>query len=418
LKKSILPKPVDIRNKINSLLDSRDKFERLYLAWYFEIDFNMASKTLVNPIMLRWARQRSGISLSEFARKCGKTESVLHSWESGEKPLTFVQAQKFASVAHVPFGYLFLHQPPEETLPIPDLRTIGDREVGQPSCELLDLIKLTLQRQEWYKEYLIGELCDPCSVVGCVSIDWGVDDIVNSMRQHLKIPAFPTRGNSDEYYRELVKRIESLGILVMRESCFEHHTRPFNVEEFRGFAIADKYAPVVFVNHADAPGPRVFTLIHELCHIWMGVSGVSDNSEDSHQDTEQKCNAVAAQFLVPKKEFFNLWNREIKWENNLPVLEAHFRVSKWVVARRALTFELVTKQEYWKYVSSQAELWRNREKKGAPSWYTTKNAQVSSNFSKAVISQAFNGHLMLRDAGQLLGVKPSNIRKFASEVGF
>jgi hypothetical protein len=69
-------------------------------------------------------------------------------------------------------------------------------------------------------------------------------------------------------------------------------------------------------------------------------------------------------------------------------------------------------------MSSQAELWRNREKKGAPSWYTTKNAQVSSNFSKAVISQAFNGHLMLRDAGQLLGVKPSNIRKFASEVGF
>lgn len=368
--------------------------------------------------MLSWARQRSGISLSEFARKCGKTEPVLLSWESGEKQPTFVQAQKFAVVAHVPFGYLFLHQPPEETLPIPDLRTIGDHELGQPSCELLDMIKLTLQRQEWYKEYLIRELCDPCSVVGCVSIDWSVDDIVNSMRQHLKIHAFPTRGDSDEYYRELVRRIESLGILVMRESYFEHHTRPFNVEEFRGFAIADKYAPVVFVNHADAPGPRIFTLIHELCHIWMGVSGVSDNSEDSHREIELKCNSVTAELLVPKSEFFILWNRAIKWESNLPLLEAHFRVSRWVIARRALTFELVTKQEYWKYVSSQAELWRNREKNGAPSWYVTKNAQVSSNFSKAVISQAFNGHLMLREAGQLLGVKPSNIRKFASEVGF
>lgn len=378
----------------------------------------MAHKAHVNPDMLIWARERSGISVSDCARKCGKSEGILHAWESGEKQPTLLQAQKFAAVAHVPFGYLFLRQPPIETLPIPDLRTIGDQSLGQPSVELLDLVKLTLQRQEWYKDYLISEFCDPCSVVGCVNVGWSVDEIVNSIRQQLQVPFTPARGDSDEYYRDLVKRIEAVGILVMRESCLGHHTRPFKVEEFRGFAIADEYAPVIFINHADAPGPRLFTLIHELCHIWFGISGISDNSENSHKEIEQKCNAVAAQFLVPEQEFRTLWVTQIEWENNLPVLEAHFRVSQWVVARRALSLGLVEQASYRSYISEQVALWRNRKRKdGSPSWYRTKNAQISNNFSKAVISQAFNGQLMLRDAGQLLGVKPSNIRKFATEVG-
>lgn len=378
----------------------------------------MTSTAHINPNMLTWARERSGVALSAFAVKCGVSEERLRDWEAGKKPLTFNKAQIFAQKAHVPFGYLFLHQPPAEELPIPDLRTLGDRGVDRPSAELLDLLKLTLQRQHWYREYLANELVEPCYVVGRSHVRSPVLEIVGDMRQQLAVALHPNRGDSDDYYRALVTRIESLGVLVMRESYLGHHTRMFKVEEFRGFAIADEYAPVIFVNHADAPGPRLFTLIHELCHIWLGVTGVSDGNENTQRDSEKLCNAVAAEFLVPEVEFRPRWQELEDWQANLPPLEAHFRVSKWVIARRAMTLGYITAEQYRQFIIEQLALWKSRNKgEGSPTYYGLKNAQISKNFSKAVLSQALNGHLLLREASQLLGVKPARIRKFADEVG-
>lgn len=378
----------------------------------------MASTAQINHRMLTWARERSGIALPEFAAKCGVTVDRLRDWEDGKHPLTFNQAQNYAQKAHVPFGYLFLRQPPVDELPIPDLRTLGDRGVDRPSAELLDLVKMTVQRQQWYRDYLLGELVAPCDVVGRGRGKDNVLDIVSDMRQQLSVGLHPTRGDSDEYYRKLVEKIESLGVLVMRESFLGHYTRMFRVDEFRGFAIADEYAPVIFVNHADAPGPRLFTLIHELCHIWLGITGLSDGSEDAHRDSEKLCNAVAAEFLVPEAEFRPLWRALEDWKVNLPSLEAHFRVSKWVIARRALTLGYISAIQYQNFISEQIALWKQREKSDQKiSHYRVKNAQISSNFSRAVLSQAFNGHILLREAGELLNVKPANIQKFANEVG-
>ncbi len=307
----------------------------------------------INHSILTWARERSGISMPAFAAKCGISEERLRRWEDGEEQLTFKQAQKFADKAYVPFGYLFLNEPPVDELPIPDLRTVGSSGVNRPSAELLDLIKLTLQRQQWYRDYLTNELASPGIAVGRVNPSAPTEVIVNDMRQLLGVPAHPQRGNWEDYYRDLITRIEAIGVLVMRESSLNHHTRPLRVEEFRGFAIAEEYAPVIFVNHADAAGARLFTLIHELCHIWMGISGVSDGSESSHHDSEVKCNAVAAEFL--------------KGESG-------------------------------------------------PNFHRTKNSQISKPFSRAVLSQAFNGQILLRVAGQLLGINPAKLKRFAKSL--
>ncbi|MDZ4298299.1 MAG: ImmA/IrrE family metallo-endopeptidase [Moraxellaceae bacterium] len=377
----------------------------------------MTSTAHINHRMLAWARERSGISASDFASKCGVSVERLYEWEAGTRPLTFNKAQLYAQKAYIPFGYLFLREPPLEQLPIPDLRTIGDHGVDRPSAELIDLIKLTLLRQQWYREHLNSEHANSCAVVGRASEHASVEWIVKDMRQQLDVSPHPTRGNSDDYYRDLVKRIESVGVLVMRESYLGHHTRMFKVEEFRGFAISDEFAPVIFVNHADAPGPRLFTLIHELCHIWLGVTGLSDGNENTQRDSEKLCNAVAAEFLVPEAELRPIWHDNEDWKSNLAPLEAHFRVSKWVIARRALTLGFISLDQYRNFVAEQTALWRQREKaNGAPSYFKLRNAQISTNFSKAILSQAFNGHLLLREAGQLLGVKPASIQKFANEV--
>jgi Zn-dependent peptidase ImmA (M78 family) len=191
------------------------------------------------------------------------------------------------------------------------------------------------------------------------------------------------------------------------------------VSEFRGFAITDEFAPMVFVNQADAPGARLFTLIHELCHIWIGQSGISDGDAQNQRQEEVLCNAVAAEFLVPEAEFTRLWRTEVaSWKENLAVLEAHFHVSKWVLARRALTCGYITHREYVQFITDEKEAHKNREASGSggPTYYRTKKAQISQRFSEAVVSQALNGQMMLREVAQLLGMKPAHIAKFAEEL--
>ncbi|XES83703.1 XRE family transcriptional regulator [Franconibacter pulveris] len=375
----------------------------------------------INTKMLTWARERSGYSLPEFARKCAVTEERLAEWEAGEQPLTFNQAMVFADKAHVPFGYLFLIAPPVETLPLPDLRTPDSRPMQQPSAELMDLLKLMLQRQEWYREYLKQQLVGPNPFVSRLSVHSSVEDIVQDMRQAMKVGLYPERGNSDDYYRTLVTRIEALGILVMRQANLGHHTRPLRVEEFRGFAITDDYAPVIFVNHADSPGARLFTLVHELCHIWIGQSGISDGDARNTRQQEILCNAVAAEFLVPAEEFTRLWQQDKdSWWENLAPLELHFRVSRWVLARRALTLGFIFYEDYARYIAELKTQWQEREKngKGGPDYYKTKKAQISLPFSRAVVGQALSGQLLLRDASVLLdGMKPAKIPDFAKELG-
>lgn len=374
----------------------------------------------INTEILTWARERSGISIPEFSKKCGVSERKLSEWESGESPMTFNQAMRFAEKAYIPFGYLFLAEPPIDDLPIPDLRTVGGQGIRRPSAELLDLIKLMLQRQEWYRDYLKIHFSDPVPVVGQFSASHGIAAIVQDMRIKLNVLDHPERGSWQDYYRDLVKRIEALGILVMRQGDLGHFTRPLLVEEFRGFAIVDDYAPIIFVNHADALGARLFTLIHELCHVWIGQSGISDSSTNTQRMEEILCNAVAAEFLVPAKEFQALWRHDLKdWQENFPALEAHFRVSTWALARRALTFNFIEQEEYSQYIIAQQTAYKNRNVTSiGPTYYQTKKAQISHLFSRAVVTEALSGQLLLREAGQLLGgIKPGKIAHFAKELG-
>lgn len=377
------------------------------------------AKANINIQMLTWARERSGISVPGFAHKCGVSEDKMLAWEAGEQPMTFRQAMQFAEKAHVPFGYLFLTEPPEETLPIPDLRTLKGQGVTRPSTELLDLIKLMLQRQEWYRDYLKQHLAEPNPNVGRFSANYSVAEIVADMRLQLGVGDHPKRGKWDDYYRDLTQRIEALGILVMRQGNLGHSTRPLRVEEFRGFAIVDDYAPIIFVNHGDALGARLFTLIHELCHIWIGQSGISDGNANTHRQQEVLCNAVAAEFLVPEQEFNSFWQHDLAhWQDNLPMLEAHFHVSTWALARRALTLHFISQEQYGHYIAEQQARYEAKEGSGRPTYYKTKKSQISQRFSKAVVSEALSGQLMLREASNLLGgVKPNKMERFAKELG-
>lgn len=318
--------------------------------------YRMATKYAhINPESISWARKRAQLDVSALAKKLNVAEKKLVDWEHGEERITFKQAQKVADKLLIPFGYLFLNHLHRKQLPIPDLRTLNNQGINEPSVELLKIIQIVQEQQQWYKNFLITQGAEENTFIKHFNIDSSVENIVSDMRSVLDVATNQRKGNWDDFFRLLVKKIEAIGVMVIQKGNLGHHSKPLSIKEFRGFAIFDPIAPVIFINQADVPNARLFTLIHELAHIWIGQSGVSDASVQTDQKTEILCNAIAAEFLVPANEFFNLWHEHDNWVDNLAELKPYFHVSDWVLVRRALTLNLIAYSEYTRYTTKLKE---------------------------------------------------------------
>lgn len=374
----------------------------------------MVTQALINPEVLTWARQRSGLSETLLAKKVGVKLDRFLAWETGEKRPTFKQAQKLAAATHTPFGYFFLPTPPKETLPIPDLRTVDGKGLREPSTELRDVVHHVIRQQSWYRELKRSNGEPPLEFIGKYSREDGVEEVVRSIRQAIGVP-FPEKGRWEDYYKTLVDGAEGAGILVMRSGIVGSNThRKLQVSEFRGFAISDMYAPAVFINSSDAPSARLFTLIHELAHLWIGSSGISDVTNSDDRD-EVFCNAVAGEYLVPEKLFINVWDKEKSLEGNVQELSNRFHVSKVVIARRALDTGIITRDQYNEFYRKQLKEFQDKGGSGGD-FYVNSGAKNSTVLSVAVVTEALSGRMLMRDAGKLLSMPPNSIRTYARKL--
>lgn len=374
------------------------------------------SQALINPLILSWSRHRAGLSEMDVACKLPvKTEKVIE-WEAGESHPSFRQAQKWASIAHIPFGFLFLREPPAERLPLPDLRTVAGRHLQEPSLELLDTVRDVLRKQDWYIEYQQDHEREPLPFVGRYDCRAPVKEVVADIRSTLGVNPDARRLRYDDYVRALIDSAETAGILVMRSGVALGNThRKLDVGEFRGFAISNALAPVVFINSADAPTARLFTLIHELAHIWIGSSGISDGSAVGGQKEEVFCNAIAGEFLVPEDSFRIDWSDEIAWQENLAPLAARYHVSQLVIGRRARDLGYISSEQYGAYYRAELMAFQNSNG-GGGDFYRTAVAKNSLRLSRAILAEAHSGRLLLRDAGKLLGVQPAKLRTYADKL--
>lgn len=359
------------------------------------------------------------MDVATAAESVGVKPEQLIAWETGEgKPPTFRQAQRLSQALHAPFGYLFLREPPIEELPLPDLRTVAGAPLNRPSIDLLDTVRLALQRQSWYLDFLRDQEVQPLSFVGRFSTGDDVRKVAADIRAELSVDVEQGQRTWDVYFRQLVNAAEHIGILIMRSGIVGNNThRKLDVGEFRGFAISDSLAPLVFINSADAPTARLFTLLHELAHIWIGSSGISNASPENTRREEVFCNAVAGEFLVPRDVFIPLWRNDGTDPGLVAAeLAQKFHVSHLVAMRRALDLGLVNRQIYIDHYQSELEAFRNQEG-GGGNFYRNAGAKNSARFARAVITEAFSGRLLLREAGRLLGVQPGKLRLFAEELG-
>ena len=368
----------------------------------------MSIRVPVNPDLLHWALERAGVGADALAKKFPK----LNDWLGGELAPTLKQLEAFANTTHTPIGVLFLPRPPQEPLPIPDFRTLPDARLSRPSANLLDTIYLCQQRQSWYRDYQRLHGMEPIPFIGSGTVGDKVPGIAAWLAQAIGFDlAERTRSpNWSDALRRFISQVEQVGILVMVSGVVGSNThRPLDVEEFRGFALADPLAPLIFINGKDSKAAQMFTLAHELAHLWLGESGVSDTQAATQPDEqiERWCNAVAAELLVPLEQLRPVYDPENELFEELQRLARRFKVSTLVIVRRLFDLGVFDQETLW--ATYRAELERvkalsARESSGGD-FYNTLSARTGKRFVKALVASTLEGQTQFTDAFRMLGIQ-------------
>ncbi len=379
----------------------------------------MGTAVAVNPEMLRWARERARRTLHDLATQFPKLEQ----WERGETQPTLRQAERFARAVHAPVGYLFLPRPPVEHVPIPDMRTVGNVHVGRPSPDLLETIYVCQQRQEWYREFARSTGEEPCSFVGSAHLNDDIGLTAARMRGFLGMDLAERRHipTWSDALRRFIQQADDVGVLVMCSGVvFNNNRRRLDPDEFRGFALADSLAPLVFINAADSKAAQMFTLAHELAHIWIGQSALSDTQPVWLPDhaIERWCNQVAAEFLVPLDALRAEYDPEAELHTELLRLARYFKVSTLVVLRRIYDIGGITRVQLRQSYDAELERLRAMPKGSGGDFYLTQAARVSRRFARALVISTLEGRTLYRDAFRMLGIsKPATFTKIGRSLG-
>lgn len=373
----------------------------------------------VKPELLRWARERSGRTVEDLSGRFAR----LAEWEGGEAQPTLKQLEDFAKATYVPFGYFFLPEPPEERIPIPDLRTVRNSEISQPSPDLLDTIYAMQRRQAWLREDRMECEAEPLDFVGSARLADDPEDIGREMRRTLGLADGWAAGvhTWQDAVGELRRAIEELDVMAVINGVVGNNThRVLDVEEFRGFALSDAYAPLVFVNGADAKSAQMFTLAHELAHIWLGQSALTDVGLKIRpsQDIESWCDKAAAEFLVPAQELKAIW-RDVRHERSpFEIIARRFKVSPIVAGRRAMDLRLVGRETFFAFYDEYIAQERvRRDRAGGGDFYKSQNTRVGALFATHAIRAAKEGRLSFKEAYDLTGLRGGAFQEYAARLG-
>jgi len=372
----------------------------------------------VNPTLLIWSRERVGLSPEALARKLHVKPEKIHAWEQGQEKPTMRQARMWAQACYVPLGYLFLAKPPETRLPLADFRGLPD-EQGPFSPELEDVIQDALRKRDWLRERRLAEGWPPLAFIGKFSWERRPppEAVAKDIRTTLSItpPPEPSERAPHAYLASLVKQAEALGILVLQSSYVGTYTRRvLDINEFRGFALSDPYAPLIFINAKDTHRGRIFTLMHEMAHLWIGTSGVSNPDlrriARSEPEIERFCNQVAAEVLVPAEALRRHWPSPATYEA-LYHIARQFGVSMFVILLRGRTLGLLPRDKFQAFYDEAVRRAENQDSSSGGHYYNTFVVRNSRTLLHE-IAYALQAGLVGEDyAARLLNTTPRTLYK-------
>ncbi len=379
------------------------------------------TRVAINPHLIAWSIERAGLSPETLQKRFPK----IGEWLKGELLPTLKQLEAFARATHTSIGYLFLPEPPVETVHIPDFRTMPHIRMDHPSPDLLDTVYACQQRQEWYRDYM--RLHGETSLAFVASANHK-DDIVKVAADIRQTIGFDLIERQElptwtEALRRFIAQVEELGIMVMVSGIVGSNThRKLDPEEFRGFALADEFAPLIFINGSDTKAAQMFTLAHELAHIWLGESGISDPQAAvlPDEETERWCNALAAELLVPLEAIRQSCQASAALYEEMQRLARQFKVSTLVVLRRLFDVGVINNETLWEAYHEELTRLRKLDRGGAGggNFYSTLGVRVSKRFARALVASTLEGQTLFQDAFHMLGIrKTATFYREAEKLG-
>lgn len=370
----------------------------------------MKTEIYINSSIITWAIDRAGYDLMDFALKFPKVQD----WLDAKKNPTIKQLETFSRKVYIPFGYLFLKEPPLENLPIPFYRTFNTLKT-RISLNVYDTILLIQQRQDWLKEYLKDNEIEPLPFVGKYENPQNYMEIVKDIRKtlNLKDEWASTFQRWEDTLEHLTQKIEEIGIILTYNGIVGNNTnRPIKVDDCRGFVLVDKLAPFMFVNSADSKAAQLFTIVHELAHIWIGQSAGFDfrQLQPSNDPIELLCDKIAAEFLIPKNSFERIWQKN----PDIRLTAKFFKVSPIVVARRALDIGKISRSDFFTFYNNyinRLRLKKENQNSGG-NFYATTKKRLSLTFASHINQAVKSNNLLYRDAYKLTGLKGNTYQTF------
>ena len=356
----------------------------------------------ISPAVIDWALR--------YVRN-SRTEKKLLLWKSGDKKPTLKQIEELSRELHLPFANFLLPAPLPENIPLLEYRTIESLELSEPSRELVDTIQHMARVQDWMHDYLLSNASDKLPFVGCLSASSNEKETADTIRATLEINANWQKHISKDmtpfnFFRE---RIENIGVVVMINGIVANNThRALDSGEFRAFAMINDYAPLIFINSNDSESGKLFSLLHEAAHIFLGSNSLfnANDIQNISNPVEKLCNSVAAEILVPKDIFVSAWQTEQDSEAQIDKLSKEFKCSTIVIARRALDSRLINKELYDAVYNTSREQYlaskeRQKQQGSGGDYYNVLKSRISGNFFATLENALCEGKVTYTDAYRL-----------------
>ena len=351
----------------------------------------------------------------------------LNAWKTGEKQPTLKQLEAMSRKTRIPFGYFLLQTPPDEDIALAEYRTVGSKKSQKPSRELIDILDQMTAIQDWMREELKREQSDATSFVGSCSLHDSTGEIARRIRDDLALKTnwYREGKNAEDNFNRLRNTLVQHGLLIFTGGKVGANThRPLDVNEFRAFTLIDTHAPLIFINTTDTANGRLFSLLHETVHVWLGENSLFNNPEWSDERVsllEQKCNAVAAELLVPAADFPEVWDSSIPVEDMIGQAARHFRCSEAVILRRAYEMKRIPQDVYARMLALQKERFEHvkahKKKSSGGDFYNTLLSNLDHRFLAALERSVIQGNTQDTDAYRLTATNRRTYRGVLERMG-
>lgn len=367
----------------------------------------MVNRLQINSDVLLSYIEKSGVEFDKIKEKVNDVDLFV----GGDKIPTYNQLEKIASIIKVPTGLLVLGGQVNVSTQRLSFRTHNSDVIRKMSPELRD----TIIEMEEKQSFLQDQIDDAIYLKNDnLTINSEHMAIADAIRGKLQLPVdhlSASRNNPIRYFRDMVSNI---GIFVFFNGKIRDNThRPLDPKEFRGFSLKSSKAPIIFINQKDSPNAQLFTMIHELAHLFIDDEGISHESEQrdySHVQTEALMNRVTAEILVPKV----LFERETSLD--VETLANKYKVSRYVIARRLLDLGKIDDDLYREIVRSLKSSTSVQKKSDGGNYNTNLRFRVDDTFFRFVHNAVMQDRVSYTEAFRLVGAGYKGFKTLESEL--